>query len=549
MFSNLQFLETARQAEYLTRELIKLKSYNGTNGENLKAQYLLDVIHSFPYFQQNRKHAWTKPIEHDELQRKNVFALVKAANGTKKTIIFHAHIDTVGTEDFGSLQAISHDPDALQAYFAGYSADQDVQQDALSGEWLFGRGSLDMQSGIAVHLVNLLYFSRHPEELNGNLLVMFNPDEESQHAGMRSALTELKRLREEYSLEFTAAINDDFITPLYEGDENKYIYTGVAGKLLPCFYIFGRETHVGESVSTIDPTIIASALNLKIAQNFQFVEKIEGELVLPPSCLFLRDDKKSYDVQTAISSKLYFNYFVYEKSPRQVINELLGITKQICTEQTERQKNTYLQFCHVNVLPAKQLDWTIEVTSLENYIHYLTELNLHPEETIQETYKKYKREDYDDRMLAFYIVEALQNLDPEKKPRVIVFFAPPFLPSNYMEEDNLIYSKVQAELEKEALLVNERFQLKKYFPYLSDGSFMTFNGAEAEMISLKNNFPAMDQLFPLPLEAMKELSIPSINIGVYGKNGHNWTERVYKPYSFGVLPKLIRNVTISLLAD
>ena len=34
-------------------------------------------------------------------------------------------------------------------------------------------------------------------------------------------------------------------------------------------------------------------------------------------------------------------------------------------------------------------------------------------------------------------------------------------------------------------------------------------------------------------------------MGVYGNDGHKWTERVYKPYSFSVLPLLIRNTKIS----
>lgn len=36
-------------------------------------------------------------------------------------------------------------------------------------------------------------------------------------------------------------------------------------------------------------------------------------------------------------------------------------------------------------------------------------------------------------------------------------------------------------------------------------------------------------------------------MGVYGKDGHKWTERVYKPYSFGVLPKLIQETTLHIL--
>ncbi|KIV76301.1 Arginine utilization protein RocB [Bacillus mycoides] len=39
-------------------------------------------------------------------------------------------------------------------------------------------------------------------------------------------------------------------------------------------------------------------------------------------------------------------------------------------------------------------------------------------------------------------------------------------------------------------------------------------------------------------------------MGVYGENGHKWTERVYKPYSFSVLLLLlIRNTTIQILND
>lgn len=149
-----------------------------------------------------------------------------------------------------------------------------------------------MQSGIAVHLANLLYFSENPGELEGNLLVMFNADEEGEHKGSRAALSELLRLKEKMGLEYMAAINNDFISPLYDGDATKYIYTGTVGKILPCFSIFGRETHAGESLAGIDPTLIAAELTARISQNFQLTEKLEGELVLPPSCLYMRDDKK-----------------------------------------------------------------------------------------------------------------------------------------------------------------------------------------------------------------------------------------------------------------
>lgn len=83
-----------------------------------------------------------------------------------------------------------------------------------------------------------------------------------------------------------AAINTDFITPLYDGDQTRYIYTGAAGKLLPCFYIYGREVHVGDTLAGIDPNFISSEITSRLHNNIHLAEKVEGELVLPhPVCI------------------------------------------------------------------------------------------------------------------------------------------------------------------------------------------------------------------------------------------------------------------------
>ncbi|MES9700892.1 M20/M25/M40 family metallo-hydrolase [Bacillus sp. JJ927] len=62
---------------------------------------------------------------------------------------------------------------------------------------MFGRGSLDMKSGAAIHLANILYFSEHIHLLKGNLLLLFNGDEEGEHRGIISALTEFEKLKQE----------------------------------------------------------------------------------------------------------------------------------------------------------------------------------------------------------------------------------------------------------------------------------------------------------------------------------------------------------------
>ncbi|OZI11447.1 peptidase M20 [Bacillaceae bacterium SAS-127] len=550
MYRELKNLNLQEQVEKLTRSLVAIPSVNGSEeGEVNVADAILDILRSYPYFQENPALVWEQTAIDDALNRKNVFAFVKGGVNAKQTIIYHAHIDTVGIEDFGALRQHAFDPDALQNFFSEFDQDKDVQADARSGEWMFGRGSVDMQSGAAVHLANLLYFSDHREELPGNLLVMFNPDEESQHAGIKSAVFELERLKQEWDLEYVAAINDDFITPQYDGDNTRYIYTGAAGKILPSFYIYGREAHVGDTLQGVDPNFIAAELTRRIHNNVELCENIQDEMVLPPTCLFQRDNKFTYNVQTATSSYLYFNYFLYRDSAADVMRKLQNVAADACEEISHYLSKQYEEYLQRTGLPRKQLNWDIEVVSLEEYSKELKQRGIDVDKVCAEVVEEHKMLDL--RMVSFKIVEVLNELDPIKKPRVIMFFAPPYLPHNFLREDDQAeqailktIKDVLAEAEKES---GETFAVKKFFPYLADGSYLSIHETNEELQSLLNNLPNLGRLYTLPVEEIRRLNIPSINMGVYGKDGHKWTERVYKPYSFGVLPKLIRDATISLL--
>ncbi|CAI6324696.1 hypothetical protein NRS6120_20815 [Bacillus subtilis] len=341
-YTKISHMTPAERVEALTASLVSLSSVNGTVGEGTKADFIKEVITSYPYFQENPSHVWEQAIPNDPYNRKNIFAFIKGHGESRNTVIYHAHLDTVGIEDFGPLKDIAFDCEKLAEYFSRYEFDQDVQRDAKSGDWMFGRGSVDMQSGIAVHLANLLHFSENLETLPGNVLFMANPDEESQHSGILASISELNWLKKEKQLHYLAAINTDFITPLYDGDQTRYIYTGAAGKLLPCFYIYGREVHVGDTLAGIDPNFISSEITSRLHNNIHLAEKVEGELVLPPSCLYQRDNKESYNVQTAVSTSLYFNCFIYERTAKEMMDLLIEVTEEACRE-TERKLSDYYE--------------------------------------------------------------------------------------------------------------------------------------------------------------------------------------------------------------
>ena len=79
----------------------------------------------------------------------------------------------------------------------------------------------------------------------------------------------------------------------------------------------------------------------------------------------------------------------------------------------------------------------------------------------------------------------------------------------------------------------------KFFPSLTDSSYLKIDDDEESLNRLMRNFPEYRKLYNVPFERIKGLNIPGINYGCFGKDAHKWTESVYMPYSFDILPKLI----------
>ena len=123
---------------------------------------------------------------------------------------------------------------------------------------------------------------------------------------------------------------------------------------------------------------------------------------------------------------------------------------------------------------------------------------------------------------------------------IVLYFAPPYCPHNMLQkecaflEDNL--KNIARKVGEEAKL---EYRFMHFFPSLSDSSYLKIDDSDESIEKLKGNFPVMEQLYPVPLEKIKKLNIPSVDFGCYGKDAHKWTERVNVPYTFEVLPYLL----------
>lgn len=160
-------------------------------------------------------------------------------------------------------------------------------------------------------------------------MVSFNPVEENLHTGIIEATDILVELKEKYHLSYILGINNDYICPLYPGDEVKTIYIGMVGKLLPCFYIQGKETHVGQCFEGLDASMIAAELVRRIHLNHDFIDEYEGEYTYPPSVLKMKDLKPWYNVQTTGEALVYFNYFVHNATIDAITDKLKKAAEEV----------------------------------------------------------------------------------------------------------------------------------------------------------------------------------------------------------------------------
>ena len=165
-------------------------------------------------------------------------------------------------EAYGPLKSLAFSPEALTKRIGELEISEEARSDLAGGEYLFGRGVSDMKSGIALEMGLLAEISR-AEDFPANILFLAVPDEENTSAGMRGAVPWLVKLREEWGLEYAAALNGE---PSVGGRDVSAgaVYLGTIGKIMPFFLCVGKEAHVGDYFDGVSASLITANLALTL---------------------------------------------------------------------------------------------------------------------------------------------------------------------------------------------------------------------------------------------------------------------------------------------
>ncbi|WP_291402036.1 M20/M25/M40 family metallo-hydrolase [Acidaminobacter sp.] len=544
----------AQRIERLTLELVNCRSVVATSDELAMSELVYKVLSDLPYWKQNPQLLVKQPFINDPLGRFSVVARLEGQkDASKKTVITIGHTDTVGISDYGDFKGLATKPEALIEALKTVTLSEEAKADLDSGEWLFGRGILDMKCGVAIIISLLELLSGDVENLSGNIVFAAVGDEEGNSGGMLSVVPELVRLQEKEGYEYLAVLDTDYMAPRYEGDEDRYIYIGTVGKLMPSFYVIGKETHVGDPFKGLDPNQIAGAIIHKINKNVAFSDVADGEVSLPPITLQQRDQKEEYSVQIARATNLYFNYATHKSTPDEVMSKMIRAAHEAFSDVVNVLNERYDIYCKASRMEHRLLPWRARVISYQALYEAVKEergeavLKAHIEALKAEMLKD---PSIDERLFGQRIVEAVHSLWSFKDPIVIVYFSPPYYPHNYVKgnwaKDVRLLEAVDQAIQAQGSA--RKVLSRKFYPYISDLSFVSAPKNE-RIVALQNNMPAYGSRYKLPIEDMQKLSLPVVNIGPYGKDAHQFTERIQRDYSFNVAPQLVYETLLALLEE
>lgn len=525
---------TPHDLKELLLELVSWQSVTLTEGEREFPIKLQQKMKNLSYFQ---KHPDYLALHDADLDRKFLTALYKHPQA-KETICLISHFDTVNIEEYGNLSELATQPEELTEALRNRASEfpVDVQQDLQSGEYLFGRGTMDMKMGLAMHMSLLEAASQ--EEWPINLLLLTVPDEEVNSSGMRAAVPKLLELKEKHHLDYTLFLNSEPVFTQMPGRGSHYIYSGTMGKVMPAALFYGKETHVGEPLSGMSSPFIASYLTREMEWNQSFQETSNGEKTPLPVILQERDLKVGYSTQTPHRSVALYNVLLLERTAAEIFDHFEETAKRAASNLNK----DYEEICRSNqVSPIGEVK-VIRYEELFNYAE--NKLGRAFIQSVREEVQLH--ETWDDREKSLRMADKLMTECQELAPAIVILLAPPYYPAVSSSGNELIETCVNVVKQS----AKENFQIDvervHYFNGICDLSYVSYTGSPRDWHAFEANNPVWNDSYTIPFREMQALDAPVLNIGPFGKDAHQLTERLHMKNALEEIPAILVEMIQSL---
>ena len=588
--------------EYLNR-IVSVPGISDTDEERKTAEAIREILAEQPYFKACPENFGTVEIPGDARKRPLVYGLVRGNKKSGRTIILTGHYDVVSVEDYGPLKPLAFSMDELKAelekeygervmrapkktvgkgsmeagakaheeageraevpekkpFGAAADPEQDFWNDVASGEWIFGRGAADMKGGLAAGLAVLLEIGEEVLDgtcgMDGNVLFLSVPDEESYSVGMRGAAGFLAKLREQEKLSYELLID---LEPMGRDENGQEVFLGSVGKCMPVVLVQGRTAHVSRCFDGLNAVGVLGRMFEKTELSAEFAEVFDGEVCMPPTWLNFKDLKKEYDVSVPARAAGYLSVLSFQSGPGEILEKMRELGAEAFAEYIEKMdvekkkleeklsgramqgkkkcvRTAELQ--NFTVLSFEELSEQCRKKNANGFEHFMEELKARTEARIRGGETNYPQATID-------MMTEVLDWSGLTDPVMVIGFAPPLYPayhSDQMAGKEGVGSWQFRKIKKASEAAGCKVKKVHYFTGISDLSYcgtcgdMDFSGYAAET-------PLWGGGYQVDFEEIGKLNIPAVLMGPWGKDIHRRTERVNRKSLLVELPEILHTL-------
>ena len=551
--------------EYLKR-LVSVPGISDTDEERKTAEAILEILAEQPYFKAYPENFGTVEIPGDARKRPLMYGLVRGNTKSGRTIILTGHYDVVNVEDYGQLKPLAFSMDELKAelekeygerVMRGLKEDADPEQDfwndVASGEWIFGRGAADMKGGLAAGLAVLLGIGEEVLDgtcgMDGNVLFLSVPDEESYSVGMRGAAGFLAKLREQEKLSYELLID---LEPMSRDEDGQEVFLGSVGKCMPVVLVQGRTAHVSRCFDGLNAVGVLGRMFEKTELSAEFAEVFDGEVCMPPTWLNFKDLKKEYDVSVPARAAGYLSVLSFQSGPGEIMEKMRELGAEAFAEYIEKmdaeKRKLEAKLSSVTalggtvqqnftVLSFAELSEQCREKDADSFECFMTELKDRTEARIRSGETNYPQATID-------MMTEVLDWSGLTDPVMVIGFAPPLYPayhSDQMAGKEGVGSWQFRKIKKASEAAGCAVKKVHYFTGISDLSYcgtcgdMDFSGYAAET-------PLWGGGYQVDFDEIGKLNIPAVLMGPWGKDIHRRTERVNRKSLLVELPEILHTL-------
>lgn len=521
------------EQEKLFYRMVETDSTNNTPGEIEMANLLFEIIKEHSYFQEHPDLCGLEDIPDDSQKRKYPWALYLSKSETSKTVVLTGHFDTVSDDNYDLLKPYARHPDELREQMKSKAFSAEVQKDLQSEQWIFGRGTADMKGGLSV-LMTQFFSALEGNDPQINLLLLPVPDEEGYSVGIRGSVSLMLHLKKLYSLEFLLLITSE---SHIRTDGKMLCSAGVVGKVQINIVTAGIPAHIRNYYAGCNPIQMSARIAAAIDGNAELCEQYGDQKTLPPILMYFRDTKEHYDVTLPSHVDLSLTCQIYRRSPEAMLQLIREKISQALLENEVTLKQRYETWIDGYTAAVKLQEQKAKVVSFQELLDMARAKGGQAFELYYEQEKRKILEQRHANLLSYSnatlkLMHVVIDYVAPIYPLVVVALAPPLYPgftnSQILPEDHPILNLPNhvSAFTKEEFGIETR--IERFFSGISDMSYAATTYSTAEIDMIKENMPIWGEDYHINFGEIRELQIPVMNIGPWGKDIHTGTERVNK---------------------